>query len=244
MKKYNQPAILTSPQLSRRRFVTGMAAGGAALGMGLHSSLSLGSAFSDNSIKRSAPQVLRGNQFNLDIGYQTVNMTGRERTATTVNGSLPAPILRWKEGERVTLRVKNHLAHDSSIHWHGMILPSNMDGVPGLSFAGIKPGETYEYQFDVNQSGTYWYHSHSGFQEQTGVYGAIVIDPKESDPVAYDRDHVVVLSDWTDEKPERVYAKLKKMSHYYNFRERTASDIARDIKKKGVKEEGCEKGRV
>ncbi len=235
MKTKYPSTILTSPQLSRRRFVTGMAAGSAALGLGLHSGLSLGSALSDDSsIKRSPPQVLKGNQFDLNIGYQTVNMTGKQRIATTVNGSLPAPILRWKEGETVTLRVKNNLAHDSSIHWHGMILPSNMDGVPGLSFAGIKPGETYEYQFDVNQSGTYWYHSHSGFQEQTGVYGAIVIDPKEPDPVAYDRDHVVILSDWTDEVPEKVYAKLKKMSHYYNRRERTAGDLWKDIKEKGV----------
>ncbi len=191
MKTKHPSSILTSPQLSRRRFVTGMAMGTAALGLGLHSSLSLGNAISSSGVKRSPPQVLRGKQFDLNIGYQAVNMTGKERTATTVNGSLPAPTLRWKEGETVTLRVKNHLAHDSSIHWHGMILPSNMDGVPGLSFAGIKPGDTYEYQFEVNQSGTYWYHSHSGFQEQTGVYGAIVIDPKEPDPVAYDRDHVV-----------------------------------------------------
>jgi CopA family copper-resistance protein len=234
MKTKHPSSILTSPQLSRRRFVTGMAMGTAALGLGLHSSLSLGNAISSSGVKRSPPQVLRGKQFDLNIGYQAVNMTGKERTATTVNGSLPAPTLRWKEGETVTLRVKNHLAHDSSIHWHGMILPSNMDGVPGLSFAGIKSGDTYEYQFEVNQSGTYWYHSHSGFQEQTGVYGAIVIDPKEPDPVAYDRDHVVVLSDWSDETPENIYAKLKKMSHYYNRRERTAGDLWRDIKEKGV----------
>jgi CopA family copper-resistance protein len=229
-----------SPQLSRRRFVTGMVAGSTALGLGLHSGLSLGS--SHRSVNRSPPQVLKGNQFDLNIGYQTVNMTGSEKIATTVNGSLPAPILRWKEGERVTLRVKNNLAHDSSIHWHGMILPSNMDGVPGLSFAGIKPGDTYEYQFDVNQSGTYWYHSHSGFQEQTGVYGAIVIDPKEPDPVSYDRDHVVILSDWSDELPNKVYAKLKKMSHYYNRREKTAGDLWRDIKEKGVSNTWNERG--
>ena len=216
--------------LSRRQFVTGLSAGSIALGLGMHSGLSFGA-----KPKRLPPQILIGNQFDLSIGYQPANFTGKERIATTVNGSLPAPILRWQEGERVTLRVKNNLAHDSSIHWHGMILPSNMDGVPGLSFAGIKPGDTYEYQFDVNQSGTYWYHSHSGFQEQTGVYGAIVINPKKPDPVAYDRDHVVVLSDWTDEVPERVYAKLKKMSHYYNFRERTAGDLALDVKEKGVK---------
>jgi len=228
--KTNYPsAILTPPHLSRRRFVTGMAAGSAALGLGLSSSLSLGA-----TTKRSSPQTLRGNKFNLDIGYQAVNLTGRDKIATTVNGSLPAPILRWKEGERVKLNVKNNLSHDSSIHWHGMILPSKMDGVPGLSFAGIKPGDTFEYEFDVNQSGTYWYHSHSGFQEQTGVYGAIVIDPKEPDPVAYDRDHVVVLSDWSDQRPERVYARLKKVSHYYNRRERTAGDLWKDIKSKGV----------
>ncbi|MFT6101815.1 MAG: CopA family copper-resistance protein [Granulosicoccus sp.] len=227
-------AVLSTPQLSRRRFVTGMAAGSAVLGLGLHSPLSLGSSSLSSHIKRSPPQVLKGNQFDLNIGYQTVNMTGREKIATTVNDSLPAPILHWKEGETVTLRVTNNLAHDSSIHWHGMILPTDMDGVPGLSFTGIKPGETYEYQFDINQNGTYWYHSHSGFQEQTGIYGAIVIEPKEPDPVAYDRDHVVILSDWTDEVPEKVYAKLKKMSHYYNFRERTAGDLWKDVKEKGV----------
>ena len=134
----------------------------------------------------------------------------------------------------MTLRVTNHLAHNSSIHWHGIILPTDMDGVPGLSFDGIKPGETFEYQFKVGQSGTYWYHSHSGFQEQTGMYGAIVIDPLEPDPVSCDREHVVLLSDWSDEAPEDIYANLKKMSDYYNFRERTAGDLWRDIKKDGV----------
>ncbi len=191
---------------------------------------------------RAAPQpqtlrsmeTLRGKEFDLSIGYQPVNFTGRDRIATAVNGSVPAPVLRWREGDRVTLRVTNHLAHDSSIHWHGMILPSNMDGVPGLSFGGIKPGETYEYQFDALQNGTYWYHSHSGFQEQTGLYGAIIIDPKEPDPVSYDRDHVVILSDWSDESPEAIYTKLKKMSHYYNVRERTAGELWQDIKAKGV----------
>ncbi|MBD2859413.1 copper resistance system multicopper oxidase [Spongiibacter sp. KMU-158] len=180
------------------------------------------------------PAVLSGRQFNLDIGYQQVNFTGAERTATTVNGSLPAPILRWKEGEQVSLRVTNHLAHDTSLHWHGMILPYQMDGVPGLSYAGIKPGETFEYRFDVKQSGTYWYHSHSGFQEQTGLYGAIVIDPKEPDPVAFDREYVVLLSDWSDTSPESIYANLKKLSHYYNFQERTVGDLWHEIREKGV----------
>lgn len=223
---------ITDLSLSRRRFVTGVAAGGLWYGLGgMTSSFALDSK---NNRNYSGPRTMRGKQFDLNIGYQPVNYTGKERIATAVNGSVPAPILRWREGERVTLRVTNHLAHDSSIHWHGIILPTDMDGVPGLSFEGIKPGETFEYQFDVNQSGTYWYHSHSGFQEQTGMYGAIVIDPAEPDPVSYDRDYVVMLSDWSDEAPEDIYAKLKKMSHYYNFRERTAGDLGRDIQEKGV----------
>ena len=221
--------LLDSPSMSRRRFVTGIAAGSAFFGLGLGSTLSLASPSN-----RLGPSMLKGNQFDLNIGYQPVNFTGKDRMATAVNGSVPAPILRWREGERVTLRVKNNLAVDSSIHWHGLILPTEMDGVPGLSFDGIKPGKTFEYQFDVNQSGTYWYHSHSGFQEQTGLYGAIIIDTKEPDPVSYDREYVVMLSDWSDEDPEAIYAKLKKLSHYYNFRERTVGDLWQDIKDKGV----------
>lgn len=178
--------------------------------------------------------TISGNVFDLDIDYKQVNFTGHPRIATTVNQGLPGPTLRWKEGERVTLRITNRLQQLSSIHWHGIILPENMDGVPGLSFDGIPPGETFEYQFDTVQNGTYWYHSHSGFQEQIGLYGAIIIDPREQDPVLYDREYVVMLSDWTDEAPENLYAKLKKLSHYYNFNERTVGDTWQDIKEKGV----------
>ena len=213
---------------SRRRFVTGIGAGSLfyALG-GLIPKLALGS-------EPMSPNMLRGKQFGLDIAYQPVNFTGKQNIATAINGSIPGPILRWREGDRVTLRVTNHLTQDSSIHWHGIILPSNMDGVPGLSFAGIRPGEYFDYQFAVRQSGTYWYHSHSGFQEQTGMYGAIIIDPKEPDPVSYDRDHVIMLSDWSDESPQHIYATLKKMSHYYNFRERTVGDWWQDVQVKGI----------
>ncbi len=218
-----------SVQLSRRRFVIGAAAGSALLGYGLATNFSYGSPSG-----RTAITTLTGTQFDLNIGYQPVNFTGKERPATAINGSVPAPILRWREGDRVTLRVTNNLAHDTSVHWHGIILPADMDGVPGISFGGIKPGETFIYQFNVQQNGTFWYHSHSGFQEQTGMYGAIVIDPSRPDPVAYDRDYVVLLSDWSDEKPERIYAKLKKQSDYYNFRERTAGDLWRDILEKGL----------
>jgi len=213
----------------RRRFVTGAAAGSALLGLGL----STQSSFAAASTRQPLPS-LRGSNFDIDIAYKTVNYTGRERPATAFNGSVPGPILRWREGDRVTLRVTNQLAHDSSIHWHGIILPPNMDGVPGISFDGIKPGETFTYQFDVRQNGTFWYHSHSDFQEQTGMYGAIVVEPSGRDPVSFDRDYVVVLSDWTDEKPERIYAKLKKQSDYYNFRQRTAGDLWRDVSEKGL----------
>lgn len=219
----------SSPDQSRRRFVLG------ATSLVALSALPLsGQVFASTQRPNNGPQTLSGNQFDLSIGFQKVNFTGKQRVATTVNQSLPAPILRWKEGERVTLRVTNTLDHDSSIHWHGIILPSEMDGVPGMSFDGIKPGETFVYEFEVQQSGTYWYHSHSGFQEQTGLMGAIVIDPKDPDPVAYDRDMVVLLSDWTDTAPEKVYSTLKKMSHYYNFRERTVGDLIRDLKTKGL----------
>lgn len=228
MKTPSNP--LQPKQLNRRRFVTGLAMGGVMAGIGLRA----GSIIAAPAANAQTP-LLMGNNFNLTIGEQAVNFTGAPRFATTVNGSLPAPTLRFKEGERVTLKVSNALAVDSSIHWHGLILPSNMDGVPGLSFDGIKPGDSYTYRFDLFQSGTYWYHSHSGFQEQTGLYGAIIIDPKEPEPFTYDRDYVVMLSDWSDEDPVDVYAKLKKMSHYYNFNERTVSDTWREIKERGVK---------
>ncbi|HEY9052662.1 MAG TPA: multicopper oxidase domain-containing protein, partial [Gammaproteobacteria bacterium] len=208
--------------MPRRRFVQGLAMGSvyAALGMGSSSLLAA------TQVGQQGPREMRGKQFDLTIGEQSVNFTGVWRKATAINGSVPAPILRWREGDLVTLRVTNMLPVTSSIHWHGIILPSGMDGVPGIStgFNGIAPGETFIYQFPIIQSGTYWYHSHSGFQEQTGMYGAIVIDPKEPEPFSYDRDYVVVLSDWSDEDPNDIYAKLKKMSHYYNFNERTHAD--------------------
>jgi CopA family copper-resistance protein len=216
---------------SRRRFVQGLAAGGAMLGMGLNAKLS----HAEMMHARSGPKVLSGTHFDLTYSPQKVNFTGEERYATAINGSVPAPVLRWKEGDTVTLRVNNQLAEDTSIHWHGIILPPGQDGVPGISFDGIKPGESFTYQFKLNQSGTYWYHSHSGFQEQLGAYGVIVVDSKGPEPFSYDRDYAVMLSDWSDENPNDVYAKLKKMSHYYNFRERTVSESMAEISEKGWK---------
>ncbi|MEW8067869.1 MAG: copper resistance system multicopper oxidase [Candidatus Thiodiazotropha endolucinida] len=216
--------------LTRRRFVKGLALGGAFTGLGF------GGPVFAAAMKQPGSQTLRGIEFDLTLAEQGVNFTGAPRVATTVNGSLPAPLLRWRVGDTVTLRVTNLLPEISSIHWHGIILPSAMDGVPGIAddFQGIRPGETFTYRFPVTQSGTYWYHSHSGFQEQTGLYGPIVIDPREPDPVEYDRDYVVMFSDWTDEDPNDVYRKLKKLSHYYNFNERTHADLMRDIETKGL----------
>ncbi|KPB78031.1 Copper resistance protein A [Pseudomonas syringae pv. maculicola] len=180
-----------------------------------------------------ALSVLSGTEFDLSIGEMPVNITGRRRTAMAINGGLPGPLLRWKEGDTVTLRVRNRLDAATSIHWHGIILPPNMDGVPGLSFAGIEPGGVYVYQFKVQQNGTYWYHSHSGFQEQVGVYGPLVIEAKEPEPFKYDSEHVVMLTDWTDEDPVSLMRTLKKQSDYYNFHKRTVGDFVNDVADKG-----------
>jgi CopA family copper-resistance protein len=211
-------------------FVKGLAAGGAVAGLGLWPA----PAWAQPAPRKPTGE-LSGTNFDLSIGETPVNFTGKPRIAYTVNGSLPAPVLRWREGSRVTLRVANTLTdEDASIHWHGILLPANMDGVPGISFHGIRPGEHYLYQFDVRQAGTYWYHSHSGFDEQKGVYGAIVIDPAEPSPVQSDREHVVLLSDWTDEDPRRIFAKLKKQSDYFNFNKRTVGDFFRDVRARGL----------
>ncbi len=222
-------APLCVPDLTRRRFVQGLSIGGFMAGLGLNSAPLFG-----KTIQSTRPQTLRGTDFRLTIDQEPVNFTGSPAVATAINGSVPAPILRWREGDSVTLHVTNRLPVSSSIHWHGIILPEPMDGVPGISYAGIAPGETFTYRFDVRQSGTFWYHSHSAFQEQTGMYGAIVIDPRGKDPHGADRDYVVMLSDWTDEDPQSVYAKLKKLSHYYNRHERTVGDLIRDVRDKGI----------
>ena len=214
--------------LPRRRFVQGLALGATGLGLGLTPARLLA-----RQGHTGAP-TLSGDTFHLTLGGADVNITGKTRPATTINGIVPGPTLRWREGDTVTIKVTNLLPETSSIHWHGLLLPFEMDGVPGLSFDGIKPGETFTYRFPVKQSGTYWYHSHSGFQEQTGLYGSIIIDPKNPEPHAVDRDQVVVLSDWSDEDPNHIFATLKKLSHYYNFNERTVFDTLRDFRHKGV----------
>ncbi|SSW67923.1 Copper resistance protein A [Achromobacter veterisilvae] len=216
--------MTVSLPLSRRRFVQGLAGGGALAALGNWRAALAAPA---------AAAELRGTEFHLEIGETPVNFTGAARIGTTVNGRLPAPVLRWREGDTVTLHVTNRLREQTSIHWHGILLPTDMDGVPGLSFPGIDPGQTFTYRFDVRQSGTYWYHSHSGFQEQTGLYGAIVIDPRRRDPIASDRDYTVLLSDWTDEDPMRLFNKLKIMPDYYNRIQPSVESLRAEARDKG-----------
>jgi CopA family copper-resistance protein len=172
-------------------------------------------------------------EFDLEIARTPIMVDGRRGSAVTLNGGVPGPVMRFREGETVTIRVRNRLDEPSSIHWHGILLPFEMDGVPGVSFPGIAPGETFTYRYPVRQSGTYWYHSHTGLQEQLGHYGPMIIDPAEPEPFAYDREHVIVLSDWMFANPYRVLAKLKKQSDYLNYQQRTLGDFFRDVSAKG-----------
>src|SRR3970282_312621 len=201
---------------SRRRFVQGLAATGAVAGLGLWPKPVWARKSPGN------PVVLSGTEFALPSGETPINVTGRTRPAVTVNGSLPAPVLRWREGDTVTLRVANQLpqgsihGHETSIHWHGLLLSAHMGGAPGISFNGIGRGETYQYRFRIQQGGTYWYHSHSAFQEQAGLYGAIIIDPIAPGPFSYDRDYVVLLADWTDLDPPQVVAGVEEKAEHGN----------------------------
>ncbi|WP_186268454.1 copper resistance system multicopper oxidase [Burkholderia gladioli] len=213
--------------LGRRNFVTRLCAAGVAGGLGMWRPEVWALEGGDR------PRVLAGSEFDLAIARSSVEIGGRSRRATTVNGTLPGPVLRWREGDTVTLRVANRMDEASSIHWHAIVLPSNMDGVPGLSFDGIAPGSSYTYRFKVRQHGTYWYHSHSSLQEQTGVYGPLIIDPAQPEARRCERDYVVMLSDWSDEDPRRIKSRLKKQSNYYNFHQRTLVDLFRDARRDG-----------
>jgi CopA family copper-resistance protein len=213
----------TSPTaIGRRRFVQGIA-GGAAVAAALSPRGTL-----------AAPQpVLSGTDFRLELAPMPINITGRPRSATAINGQVPGPTLRWREGDTVTISVTNRLSFTSSIHWHGIRVPSPMDGVPGFSYAGIKTGETFVYRFPVRQSGTYWYHAH-GPEEQTGAYGSLVIEPRGGFAQRFDRDYVVVLSDWSDESPLSIISNLKFQSDYYNYHRRTLGTFIEDAKRNGL----------
>lgn len=214
----------SSSALSRRLFLGGTAG----------SALLLPQTSFANPLTRASHDipVLSGKVFDLVIGESLVNFNGSDRTAITVNNSLPAPTLIWQEGETVTIRVKNTLNRMTAIHWHGILLPFQMDGVPGISFKGIMPGETFTYKFELRQSGTYWYHSHAGFQEMKGLYGAIIIRPRNYQDQKL-REHLIHLSDWTDEDPLSLFARLKVSAEFNNFIEPTVPDFIRDIKRYG-----------
>ncbi len=179
------------------------------------------------------PETLRGEVIDLDISESRFTVGGRSAQAMTINGTVPGPLIRLKEGQDVTLRVTNRLTEHTSIHWHGILLEPDMDGVPGVSFGGIRPGETFIYRFPVRQSGTYWYHSHSGGQELQGLYAPMIVDPIEPDPFRYSREYVVMLSDWTFESPESLLGNLKKLPGYYNFQRRTLGQFLDDASRMG-----------
>lgn len=233
--KHDSFGIGPSPAMpSRRRFVRGLALGGTAALLG--GFLRPAWALQDAGQGRGGSEVLSGTRFALEVAESTVDFTGKVRRATTVNGMLPGPVLRWREGTTVTVAVTNRLREPTSIHWHGILLPFDMDGVPGISFPGIAPGETFTYRFPVRQSGTYWYHAHSGFQEQTGLFGALVIDPARPDRIRAERDYVVMLNDWTDADPMTVFTNLKRQGDYYNYGEPTVRDFLADVSRTGLKD--------
>lgn len=223
-------SIISHP-LSRRQVLKGSAA----LGLGSAAAMGLAPAWASPWGRTNvyAQGIEEGPNVSLAIRRETLPINGQEARPITLNGTSPGPMIRLKEGQDAVLRVTNLLDEPTSIHWHGMILPPEMDGVPGVSFAGIAPGETFTYRFPVRQNGTYWYHSHSGLQEQLGHAGPLIIDAAEREPFRYDREHVLLLTDWTFEDPMSVFRNLKTMEGYYNFQERTIADFFADVRDKG-----------
>ncbi|WP_339753317.1 copper resistance system multicopper oxidase [uncultured Marinobacter sp.] len=219
-------------RLSRRRLIQGAAAMGLLTGFD-----SLMPAYARGNLDNSNVyhSVRDGaDVYDLTIARTPLTIGSRpSKQPITINGTLPAPLIRLKQGREAVMRVTNTLTEATSIHWHGLILPFQMDGVPGVSFPGIMPGETFEYRFPVEQHGTYWYHSHSGLQEQLGHYGPMIIDPAEPEPVSYDREYVVVLSDWTFDSPGDVFRNLKVFEGYYNYNQRTVGDFFKDVETMG-----------
>jgi CopA family copper-resistance protein len=221
--------------LSRRHFLEGIVAGSLLTGFGTAPLLAQSNSHPSAQMMRGADApVLRGTEFHLEIAETLVNFTGKTRLATTINGSFPAPTLVWREGETVTIHVHNRLQEDTSIHWHGIILPFEMDGVPGLSFAGIPPGTTFTYRFQVQQNGSYWYHSHSGDQKVRGMHGAIIIEPREGEHIRSDRDHVVLLTDWSDSSMPQVLRSLRQQSDMYNRNRPTLGEFLQDVRETGL----------
>jgi len=208
--------------IDRRRFIGGATAGGATAALAAWypawaQPVSAGLA--------STLPTVSGEDITLRVARQTMRIDGKVSRAIGINGTIPGPLIRLREGQRAKLSVVNDLDEDTSIHWHGLILPFHMDGVPGISFPGIKPRSTFTYEFPILQAGTYWYHSHSGLQEQLGHYGPIVIDPKGADPVGFDREHVIVLSDHSRMSPEEIFRKMKVNPGHFNMQRQTLGGL-------------------
>ena len=209
-------------RLDRRTFLTASAtlAGGATL-----SGLLPGWAISGTVGAEPDLPSLTGPDIDLSVGHVRLMIDGKPGHAVAMNGTVPAPLLRFRQGQTARVRVTNNLDEDTSIHWHGLLVPFLMDGVPGLTFPGIKPGETFTYEFPLIQSGTYWYHSHSGLQEPMGHYGPLIIDPAGPDPIAFDREHVVMLSDYSPQHPHVLMQKMKQQSGQFNFQKQTVGGL-------------------
>ena len=233
---------MNSTTLSRRHLIAGLGAASAFGAMPAWAQgHSIGGHGGGHSVSRRGAAAIRagfdevrGEAIDLAVRDGLRIIEGRRSIGRAVNGTVPGPLIRLREGQNVRFNVANHLREDTSIHWHGLLVPFQMDGVPGISFPGIKPDKTFTYDFPVRQAGTYWYHSHSGFQEQAGLYGALIIDAAEPEPFDYQRDHVVLLSDWTDLAPTDLYARLKKMPGHDNYGKRTVGDFLRDAKRDGL----------
>ncbi|WP_343052282.1 copper resistance system multicopper oxidase [Sphingobium fontiphilum] len=212
----------TTPSLDRRSLIKNLA--GAAMSVGAARAFPAW-ATSGTGGAAAKGAVLSGDLIQLNVAQGHFGVGGKSRHAISVNGSVPAPLIRLKEGQNVRIAVTNHLREDTSIHWHGLLVPFQMDGVPGVSFPGIGPGETFTYEFPVRQAGSYWYHSHSGMQEAMGLYGPIIIDPAADDPVSHDREHVIVLADWSPVHPHMLLKRLKQMGGYYNMQRQTMAGL-------------------
>ncbi len=227
---------VASGGLSRRRFLQSAAAGAAMLVWPLSSS----AAVKRHVLATSLDSIAARDRYDLTIARTPVNFTGSPAQAVTINGSIPGPLLKLREGETVTVAVSNRLDELTAVHWHGLLVPNRMDGVPGVTFPGIRTNETFEYQFKLRQNGTYWYHSHAILQEPAGFYAPLIIEPENKDPFGYDRDYVILLSDWNDTKPEQVLANLKKVDGYYNFRRQTIPELFASLRSAKTAQERSE----
>ncbi len=215
---------MRSSLLDRRSLLRGAALGGA--GIAVANWFPAWAQPVSSCITSPLPS-LSGSDITLTVAHQMMMIDGHQSHAIGINGTVPAPLLRLREGQTVRLNVVNDLDEETSLHWHGLLVPTQMDGVPGVSFPGIKPRSTFTYEFPIVQSGTYWYHSHSGLQEQLGHYGPIVIDPAGADPITSDREHVIVLSDHSPMHPHAIFMKLKKQAGYFNRRQQTLAGLLR-----------------